>query len=175
MRIDRSLESIDFTKLAIFSLIFIAFVLIVTFAIAVPIVDKYKRAIELNSEKETNLVKIEEIYNKNLTTYENLNLQNAKALNALKNSFNEMKFISVAGRYFSDLYLSRSKVIDTDPRYIIHEAKVSATMKSPQNLYDFIASMNSYDNLVRVDFPINMESKDGYIDTEFMIRIYQER
>ena len=106
MRIDRSLESIDLTKLAIFSLIFVAFALVISFAVIIPIIDKHKVAIEINSEKEINLAKINQLYNENLSIYENLNLQNTRALNALKNGFNEMKFISVAGKYFNNLYLS---------------------------------------------------------------------
>ena len=39
MRIDRSLESIDLTKLAIFSLIFVAFALVISFAVIIPIID----------------------------------------------------------------------------------------------------------------------------------------
>lgn len=58
---------------------------------------------------------------------------------------------------------------------MISEASLSATMKSPQNLYDFIADMNTYDNLIKVDFPIQMESKGDYIETSFTIKIYQER
>ncbi len=175
MRIDRSLESIDLTKLAIFSLIFVAFALVISFAVIIPIIDKHKVAIGINSEKEINLAKINQLYNENLSIYENLNLQNTRALNALKNGFNEMKFISVAGKYFNNLYLSRAKAIDTDPRYMISEASISATMKSPQNLYDFIVDMNTYDNLIKVDFPIQMESKGDYIETSFTIKIYQER
>lgn len=105
MRIDRSLDSIDITKLTIFSLVFIIFMLIMVFSIAMPTIDKYKQASEINSEKKINLTKIEQIYNENLSVYENLKSEHQRALNLLKNSFNEMKFISMAGKYFSNVYL----------------------------------------------------------------------
>ena len=43
MRIDRSLDNIDITKLTIFSLVFIIFMLIMVFSIAMPTIDKYKQ------------------------------------------------------------------------------------------------------------------------------------
>ncbi|MEE3777269.1 hypothetical protein V2I28_07230 [Campylobacter sp. CX2-4080-23] len=175
MRTDRSLDSIDLTKLTIFSMIFIFFMLVMVFFVALPVIDRYKQAVEINNEKDVNLAKIEQIYSENLATYENLNLQNKKALDLLKNSFNEMKFISLAGKYFSNLYLSRANIIDSDPRYIISQINLTATMKSPQNLYDFIMDSKNYDNLIKIDFPIEMSSKDDYIETSFMIKIYQER
>ena len=58
MRIDRSLENIDLTKLAIYSLIFVIFVLVMVFAVAMPSIDKYKQAAQIHSEKEVNLAKI---------------------------------------------------------------------------------------------------------------------
>lgn len=174
MRVDRSLEHIDFTKLAIYSLIFVIFVVIMVFAVAVPAVDKYKLAAQTHSEKEVNLAKITQLYNEHLATFERLNQQNAKVLESLRNSFNQMKFISVAGKYFDNLYLTKPKAIKGDSKYIISEANVSATMKNPQNLYDFIADMNTHENLIKVDFPVRMESKDGYIQTSFVIKIYQE-
>lgn len=175
MRIDRSLDSIDITKLTIFSLVFIIFMLIMVFSIAMPTIDKYKQASEINSEKRINLTKIEQIYNENLSVYENLKSEHQRALNVLKNSFNEMKFISMAGRYFNNVYLSRPTILNDDPRYIINQVSVSAQMKNPQNLYDFINDLRNYDSLINVNFPIEMESKDGYIETSFVIKIYQER
>lgn len=77
--------------------------------------------------------------------------------------------------YFAVLTFHRLlKTITSNSKYIISEANVSATMKNPQNLYDFIADMNTHDNLIRVDFPVKMESRDGYIQTSFVIKIYQE-
>lgn len=175
MRIDRSLDSIDITKLTIFSLVFIIFMLIMVFSIAMPTIDKYKQASEINSEKRINLTKIEQIYNENLSVYENLKSEHQRALNLLKNSFNEMKFISMAGKYFSNVYLSRPTILNDDPRYIINQVSVSAQMKNPQNLYDFINDLRNYDSLINVNFPIEMKSKDGYIETSFVIKIYQER
>ena len=175
MRIDRSLDSIDITKLTIFSLVFIIFMLIMVFSIAMPTIDKYKQASEINSEKRINLTKIEQIYNENLSVYENLKSEHQRALNVLKNSFNEMKFISMAGRYFNNVYLSRPTILNDDPRYIINQVSVSAQMKNPQNLYDFINDLRNYDSLINVNFPIEMKSKDDYIETSFVIKIYQER
>ncbi len=175
MRIDRSLDSIDITKLTIFSLVFIIFMLIMVFSIAMPTIDKYKQASEINSEKKINLTKIEQIYNENLSVYENLKSEHQRALNVLKNSFNEMKFISMAGRYFNNVYLSRPTILNDDPRYIINQVSVSAQMKNPQNLYDFINDLRNYDSLINVNFPIEMKSKDDYIETSFVIKIYQER
>ena len=54
MRVDRSLENIDLTKLAIYSLIFVIFVLVMVFAVAMPSIDKYKQAAQIRSEKEVN-------------------------------------------------------------------------------------------------------------------------
>ncbi|MEE3694531.1 MULTISPECIES: hypothetical protein [Campylobacter] len=174
MRVDRSLENIDLTKLAIYSLIFVIFVLVMVFAVAMPSIDKYKQAAQIRSEKEVNLAKINQLYNDHLATYEKLKQQNTKALESLKNSFNQMKFIGVAGKYFDNIYFTKPKTITSNSKYIISEANVSATMKNPQNLYDFIADMNTHDNLIRVDFPVKMESRDGYIQTSFVIKIYQE-
>ena len=77
MRIDRSLESIDLTKLAIFSLIFVAFALVISFAVIIPIIDKHKVAIEINSEKEINLAKINQkksIFKLRLVIFHHLNV-----------------------------------------------------------------------------------------------------
>ena len=81
----------------------------------------------------------------------------------------------MAGKYFSNVYLSRPTILNDDPRYIINQVSVSAQMKNPQNLYDFINDLRNYDSLINVNFPIEMKSKDDYIETSFVIKIYQER
>ncbi|EAH8300266.1 hypothetical protein ACLH6Q_000292 [Campylobacter fetus] len=172
MRKDRSLEEIDIVKLLFYALVFAICCIIMIFGFIVPSIKEYKNAKIINNDKIINLNKIEQVYNSQLANLTSLKDKNIRPLEAIVSHFNEMKFVTGAGKYFSNVKLNKLPQLDKNEHFLRYELNVTGLIKSPQNFYSFIDFINEYENIIRVDFPISMKGNGDKIDTSFKIKVY---
>ncbi|EAK1781906.1 hypothetical protein CVR99_08280, partial [Campylobacter upsaliensis] len=59
--------------------------------------------------------------------------------------------------------------------YLKHTLLVQADLASPKNLYDFIDALQNYDNLIKIDYPLNLKAKKSGIELSFIAKIYGEK
>ncbi|ANE32993.1 hypothetical protein [Campylobacter hyointestinalis] len=172
MNKDRSLEEIDILKLLFYALLFIVVCIVMVFAFLVPSIKDYKNAKINNNDKAVNLYKIEQVYNGEYLNLKNLKQKNEKPLDAISSRFNEIKFVAQTGRFFSNVKLFGLPKENKDEKFLRYELNVTGSIKSPQNFYNFLNFVNEYENIIKVDFPISMQSDGNRIDTSFKIKVY---
>lgn len=168
---DRSLEEIDLVKLLLYSCIFVVVVLVMVFGYIVPNIREYKAAKSENLSRQVNLNRINQVLITKTSNLENLKNEHQKSLKGFANSFNQFKFISHANKFFTNVRL-RELPAQKGENYLKFELNVTSSMKEPQNFYDFLDSLNAYENIIKADFPISMKSNNDKINTSFNIKVY---
>lgn len=170
---ESGLEETGVIKLLLFLLSFLLMCMVVIFLLIVPSIKEYKAAKLEHNDKIVNLNKIKQIYNANLGDLNSLKSQSKKSLDAISSRFNEIKFISGTSRFFSNVKLAKLPKLDANETFLRYELNVTGSIKTPQNFYNFLDYMNDYDNVIRVDFPVSMKSRDNKINTSFQIKVYE--
>lgn len=172
MNKDKSLEEIDIIKLLAYALIFVITSTSMIFIFIVPSIKEYKIVKLQNNDRNINLTKIEQAYeteSKNLT---DLKESNKVILTSFSNNFDESKFTKKTSTFFSNVRLKRLPKISKNENFLRYELKITGTIKSPSNFYNFLAFLNNYENIIKVDFPISMKGNGEDIDTSFNIKVY---
>lgn len=170
MNRDRSLEEIDIVKLLFFALLFIIMSIIMVFFFLVPSIKDYKVARLTNNDKIASLYKIEQVFNAESKKLADLKSQNAHALGAIFNPFDEVKFMAAMGRFFDNVKLA--KIATSGDEFAAYELNVTGSLYSPQNFYNFIDFINSYENVIKIELPITMESEKRAIETSFWVKVF---
>ena len=102
--------------------------------------------------------------------------QNDKvALDALENKFDVENFTQFASKYFMNVNLSELKEAAKNGEISIYELTVTGSMKTPAKFYEFMDALQSYENIVKIDFPIEMRKDAEKIDATFVVKIYSLR
>ncbi len=171
----KGIEEISLVKLLAFVLIFIVVCLAFTFLVLVPSIADLKAAKTLFNDKSQNLAKIEQIYAMHYNDLAVISEAAQKEVNAISGSFDEIKFVGGAGRFFNDVKLTRLPRVSENEQFLRYELTVSGNIRTPKTFYYFIDYINSYDqNVIKVDFPVTMTSRgSGRIDVSFRIKVYE--
>jgi hypothetical protein len=127
--------------------------------------------------------------NKEITTFtkeekelkENLKLfkhSNNHILEKFHRDFNEAKFINDASKYLTNIKLIKLKRVDKIKSfdfmdYDEYNLTASTKIKSPKDFFKFINSLKDYNNVIKINFPIVLVSKDKQIDIKMIIDIYK--
>ena len=164
---DRSLHNIDVTKLLIYVLICIIACLAMIFGLLVPSIKEYKQVKYESRMQIAASAQTQRLYD-----------AKSKALNeinALENKFNADKFTQFASKYFANVNLSEPKEAAKNGEISVYELTVMGSMKTPAKFYEFMDALQSYENIVKIDFPIKMRKDTEKIDATFGVKIYSLR
>lgn len=174
-RKDRSLEQIDIVKLLLFLLIFVVISMSMIFALIVPDIKTFKRAKAEHRSQFMTTSRVENILGEKEKELKQLSSENLKILDAFVNSFDETRFIKYTSQFFEEVTLMKVKKeeMSDQKEFMMYELNVTSTLKSPSNFYAFLEGLNRYENIVKADFPIEMQAEDGYIRAQFSIKVYE--
>ena len=92
-------------------------------------------------------------------------------IETFENKFDEGKFVTFVSQYLDSVVSKNSNISQSEP-FLINELKITATIKTPSRLYDFIDALRSYENVVKIDFPIEMQKDGDKISAAFNVKIY---
>lgn len=164
-------REVNFLKNIYFFIIFVVLILYIFFKIIIPDIGKYKEInIQIQKDKSRfNL--IEEEFNR-LQDLHNKKLQaNKYTLNTIVKIYSELSMSQLLDKYFTSFELTQKESMrKKDHTITIVEAKAKTT--NPQNFYLFIQSLQKVGNLVEVSYPLDFESKDGYLNVSFTLKVY---
>ena len=113
----------------------------------------------------------------NLTDFaQMLDKFNEKAnLGDAADKFDADKFAQFASKYFTNVNLSEPKEAAKNGEISVYELTVTGSMKTPAKFYEFMDALQSYENIVKIDFPIKMRKDAEKIDATFGVKIYSLR
>lgn len=171
MNKDNSLTKIDVVKLLLWlSVIFIA-IFTLSALLIIPNTNKLKVANEVLSNSKSKYLsnvkqqeKLEDKLNKFLE-------ENKVDLSRLHNDFDIDKFTKHCKTFFDEVLLE--KKINLNDDYISYQLSVSTKIPSPTIFYNFIDSLDNYPNIIKIHFPINMQSSEKLIKAQFDIQVYK--
>ncbi|EIE9413924.1 hypothetical protein LEZ71_005357, partial [Escherichia coli] len=49
---------------------------------------------------------------------------------------------------------------------------IKATMNNPRRLYDFIDALKNYNNLIKLDYPLNLKAGEQGISIDLTLKVY---
>lgn len=173
IKLDKSMLEIDPVKMLLFFLAFVAISLLIIFALIVPSVREYKKVKTKHSRYEMSVKRMENTVNAKDSELKNIMKDNSKVLDALISRFDKQDFISYADKFFQNVKLSEIKNRKIKDGFTLYELNVTSSIKTPNNFYDFLDGLAKYKNIVKIDYPITMQSKDENIEASFNVKVYR--
>lgn len=172
---DTSLEEIDIAKLLAYILVFVMVCLVMIFAFIVPNIKEYREINLQNRSQTASVTKINQIYNSKNANLNEMKEKQRLVFKAFETKFDKENFSLFAGKFFSDVKLKEVPPKDSDEKFLRYELNVTTSLQTPSKFYNFIDALSKYDNIIKVDFPINMRGQDDKIHTTFNIKVYTQR
>lgn len=172
---DTSLEEIDIAKLLIYMLVFVVVCLVMIFAFIVPNIKEYREINLQNRSQTASVTKINQIYNTKNANLNDMKEKQRLVFKAFETKFDKANFSAFASKFFSEVRLAEVPPKDTNEKFLRYELEVTTSLQTPSKFYDFIDALAKYDNIIKVDFPINMRGQKDKIHTTFNIKVYGQR
>ncbi len=162
-----------YIKFLIFLLIFLIIFVIFLFFIIAPNIQEY-RAKKIEYEKiEKQSLYISAQKQNFFDEVKALKLKNKKIVDSFQNNFNEREFIEFAKNFFDHVSLIKIDTQSDENGFTVYEFRATSNMKTPAKFYQFIEELQTYENIIKVDFPITLDSKQKMIDIGFKLNIYK--
>lgn len=172
---DRSLQNIDITKLLIYVLVFIVACLVMIFVFLVPSIKEYKQVKYESRMQIAASAQTQRLYDAKSKALNEIKQNDKAVLDALENKFDIDKFALFASNYFTNVNLSEPKEAVKNGEISIYGLTLTSSIKTPTKFYEFIDALQSYENIVKIDFPIKMRKDAEKIDATFGVKIYSLR
>ncbi|WP_458699967.1 hypothetical protein ACKGJI_09085 [Sulfurospirillum sp. 1307] len=169
---DKSMQKVDIVKLLVYLLVFIVIALFMILFVIVPNVKEYKASNQVYKKAYMHKLRVENILNDRKKELKNLQVQNKRAITSFAHKFSADNFIKYAGNFFDKVSLVEIGKKGYKKEFVQYELKVTSSLKTPTNFYNFLEGLNRYENIVQADFPIKMESNASKISSTFTIKVY---
>ncbi len=165
--------SVDLNKALLFIFISVVITMISVWGFIVPLMKEYKLSKIENRHAKVKFTQANDYYKQKLEELKNLNIEARDQIESLGADFDLKHFkvylssnMSIAEVQFQDFkeyetYFKEGKV------------QIKSVVPKPDNLFNSIISMAKYKNLIGIDFPIKVASKDSReLEVEFNANIY---
>lgn len=169
---DKSMEKIDIVKLLLYLLIFIVSTLFMILIVIVPNIKDYRASKIVYKKAFVHKMRVESVLTDRDNELRNLSTENRRAITSFVHKFSTDNFIKYAGKFFNEVTLVEVEKKGYKKEFVEYELRVSSSLKSPTNFYDFLEGLNRYENIIQADFPIRMESNESKISSAFTIKVY---
>ena len=170
---DKSFEEINIVKILILTLSFISVCTALILFLLLPTLKSYKE-LSLKDNSQTALLNATKAkLNASEDKIAVLRGENNKSLEQFQTNFNEKNFQLFLSQFFKNIEIKTLK--NENELYLKHTLLVQADLASPKNLYDFIDALQNYDNLIKIDYPLNLKAKKSGIELSFIAKIYGEK
>lgn len=166
------MEKIDILKLLIFLLLFIIVTLFMILVVIVPNIKEYRASKKIYKTAYLHKVRVQNMLNDRKKELKNLRSQNRKIITSFSNKFSTKNFLDYTGTYFTKVALKEVGKKGHKNEFIEYKLRVTSSLKTPTNFYDFLTGLNRYDNIIQADFPITMEANGTKINSDFTIKVY---
>ncbi len=168
----RGFEDINIIQIVVGILAYIVFAAILIWIFIIPTIKIYKS--EYINYKN-NLKRYYEVLNEheNLKSkLQNYRESNKKITKALREPFDVKKFEKFSLKFFKNVKIAFIKKVDGN--FTRSEYKMSFIFNNINSFYNFFDNLNSYPSVIKIDFPIILESlKPPFVKGEWKIEVYE--
>lgn len=165
---------LDPIKMLLFFLILVLISLFLIFILIVPSAKEYKSVKIMHQRHDQSITRLQNIIGAKANELDDIVKNNSKILDALVHSFDKQNFLTYANNFFQNVKLQELKKLDKNP-YILYELNVTSSIKTPSNFYNFLDGLKQYQNIIKVTYPISMQSVDKNIHASFLLKIYNAK
>lgn len=172
--IEKEQEEIDLSKTLIFILITLILTLFIASYMIIPHIQELKIS-KINADRSLAVLKTTRDYHDTLNE-ENRRLQekNRKIIEALGTTFKEDRFYKFSEDKLGYFKIDSKSFAPHNDKFIKYELNATANISSTEFFYEYINSLNSYENLSEISFPVSIISKeDRSLDIKFNAKIYE--
>ncbi len=168
----RGFEDISIIQIVIGILAYIIFAALLIWIFIIPTIKIYKSEY-INYKK--NLKEYYKVLNRRETLkseLQNYRENNKKITKALRKSFDIKKFKKFSLKFFKNVKVTFIKKIEGNFTKV--EYKMDFVFDNINSFYDFFDNLNSYPSVIKIDFPIILESlKPPLVKGEWKIEVYE--
>lgn len=168
---DKSLEEIDLLKLLVCALSFISICTALILFLLLPTLKNYKQTNLVENSQLAILKAVKSKFDLSENKIATLRNENNKSLEQFEQNFNIGNFDTFLQKYFQNVKIQEVK-LEKQEKYLKNILAVHATMNNPKRLYDFIDALKNYDNLIKLDYPLNLKAGNKDIQISFNLKIY---
>lgn len=168
---DKSLEELDILKILIYALSFISICTALILFLLLPMLREYKQA---NSRVNSQTAVFNVTKNKFDLSEEKISIlrtDNNKSLDQFEQNFKLSDFDAFLKKYFQNIKIQQLS-INTKEKYLKNYLNIQATINNPKYLYNFIDALKNYNNLIKIDYPLNLKASQEGIAISFNVKIY---
>ncbi len=162
-------------KFLIFLLIFLVIFVFFLFFLIGPKIKEYrakKSAYEAYLQQNQVLLQEQQTLSNKI---EELKTKKQKIISAFENDFNEIEFINFAKEFFDNVKLVKNDFYSDEYGFSVYQFSATSNTKTPVKFYQFIDKLQAYHNIIKIDFPIVLESKENTLNINFILNIYKLR
>lgn len=173
-RDERKEEEIDLTKTLLFIFLTLILTLVMASSVIIPDIQQLKVS-KIHSVRSLKTLKTtREYYDKISEENKNLQEKNRKVIEALLVSMKPERIKKFGEEKLGTFAINSTALVPYDQNFVRSELNVSSRFDSPVVFYDFIDSLNSYESLTEVTFPITILARDDYsLDVKFNMNVYE--
>ncbi|MGM0533373.1 MAG: hypothetical protein ACQERK_02640 [Campylobacterota bacterium] len=150
-------------------------VLLVLFALfilmAIPSVNLYKQKNTQFKQIQATHSDMAQDHESRLQTLVELKKENKRVINAFDNKFDEESFMRYLDTQFERVSIQKEEPGE-DERFLRYRLKVTTSMQTPVKFYEFLQKLNSYKNIIQVEFPIEFAMEEGELTGMFDLKKY---
>jgi hypothetical protein len=124
---------------------------------------KITKELKVTKEQEQNYIKMQK----------ELLQTNQSIVNAFSNEYSQKEFEKNLKQYFDDVDIKLVGSLVYNKIFIKKILKISTTIQTPTNLYNFFKSLDTSRYITEINYPINFRKVNNKIAVEFNLAIYQ--
>ena len=161
-------------KFLIYVLLFLIFVLLMLLLFIIPSIKEYKGKksdFRSFSSQNEHLSKKQVALSQSIAAYKE---ENSDLLHSFTIDFNETEFVNHAKKYFTNVSLVKGNSKKPQSQFQEYTFQATSHSTTPVDFYTFIDSLESYSSIIKINFPITLNSRDGRIDLDFNMSIYRQ-
>lgn len=164
---------IDIVKNFIFFTIFIILSLIFLGVMAAPAIKYFKAKKYQSIELKQTYNQKQEKYNQILKEHNLLQIHEARTILSFNREFDKKSFENFAKKYINIIDIKNMNIAVYKKNFIKKSYKVTAMIKSPKNLYDFLNNLDKYKNILKIKLPITIENNSTKLEIKFTLEHYK--
>jgi hypothetical protein len=160
-------------RLMLFLLAFLSVVMLFVFLVVIPAIKTYKTKKALYRERlltERKLSEKEQQLQKELETYKK---EYSDTLEVFRHPFDETAFLEVARQYFQNVKLTPKEKKKSESGLQVYTFEADFNAQTPVKFYQFVDALQKMDSVVKINFPIEIESEGKIIRMQFNLSVYR--
>ncbi|MCV6607237.1 MAG: hypothetical protein OIF32_03410 [Campylobacterales bacterium] len=165
--------SVDLNKALLFIFISILMTIISIWGFIIPMMKEYKISKITNRHGKMKFYQANEYHKNRVEELKKLTADNKDIIEGLNSGFDKLNFKVTTGKYLTNPQIKYKEKQPYGKYYTQTELTVQGRVLQPKNFFDTILSLNKYENLISIEFPIKFVTTDSKeLEVFYPLKLY---